>query len=339
MSEMSKARLYDSPHVTREVLKLVIKGSNTQKKLAEGLGCAERTVYNKVHDPKVLGFLEREDGRYVITDKQDLMKLFQLDDRAVLKKRFKQMPGVDEINDELVGGSLSFTRVGRIVSYYTGSEAIDEDAFNTYGRIYSQWFDYLGMGYASNQKLSRDKPPNYSKPKASQRNQSGVSYPKVSPNKVFEALHAINEGVSTKSELADRFDVADRQAGKILRSCYLLGLAADKDRVQLTDLGREVLDASENDRKDLIRGELLELEIVKSYIEIAPEEPFKNKDIVRNIGKELGKNWSEGTIETKAKRLYSWLVFSDLFKEIKNGTLVPKPTPNSNGLRSIEDYA
>lgn len=336
---MSKARLYDTPHVTREVLRLVIKGSNTQEKLAEGLGCAERTVYNKVHDPKVLGFLEREDGRYVITDKQELMKLFQLDDRAILKKRFKQMPGVEEINDELVGGSLSFNRVGRIISYYTDSEAIDEDAFNTYGRIYSQWFDYLGMGYASNQRLSQDKPADYDETKTSRRDSSGVSYPKVSPNKVFETLDVVNEGVSRSSELAERFDVSDRQVGKMLRSCYLLGLAVDNDGVQLTDSGREILAAPESERKVLIRDKLLELEIVKSYCEIAPEEPFKNKDIVRKIGEELNKGWSEGTVETKAKRLYSWLIFSDLFKEVKRGTLVPTATANRSGLSSIEDYA
>lgn len=336
---MPKARLYDAPQVTREVLRLVIKGSNTREGLSKGLGCAKKTVYNKVHDPKELGFLEREDGRYVITDKQELMKLFQLDDRAVLKKRFKQMPGVEEINDELVAGSLTFTRVGRIVSYYTDSEAIDEDAFTTYGRIYSQWFDHLGMGYASNQKLSRDKPADYDKNKTSRRGASGGSYPTVRPDKVLKTLRAIDSGINNYSDLAEQFEVAERHAKKILKSCSILDLAIDNGEIRLTELGQTVLTAPEDERKNIIRDVLLELELVKTYCQVAPDKPFQNKNVMRKVSEELDKEWSDGTIETKAKRIYQWLIYSNLFKEVKRGTLVPVATNNRGGLSSIEDYA
>lgn len=336
---MSEARLFDAPHVTREVLRLVIKGSNTQEELAEELGCAERTVYNKVHDPKVLGFLERKDGKYVITDKEELMKLFQLDDRAILKKRFENLPGVEEINDELVGGSLSFTRVGRIVSYYTNSEAIDEDAFNTYGRIYAQWFDYLGMGYASNQQLSQEKPMDYNKNKTTRKDASGGTYPLVRPDKVFQALRAVEEGITSTSELSDQFESSEREVSKILRSCYLLNLAAKNNEVQLTEIGKKAINSSEAERSELIRDELLELNLIKTYCKLAPDEPFKNRELMQKVGEELDKNWSENTVDTKAKRLYQWLIYSDLFKEVKRGTLVPTATASQSGLSSIEDYA
>lgn len=336
---MAKARLYDVPQVTREVLKLVIKGSNTREELSERLECTEQTVYNKVHDPKQLGFLEREDNKYVITDKQELMKLFQLDDRAVLKARFKQMPGVQEINDELVGGSLSFTRVGRIVSYYTDSEAIDEDAFNTYGRIYSQWFDYLGMGYASNQKLSRDKPADYEKNKTARRDTTGGSHPKVSPKKVFQALRFLESEPSQTQKLAEQFDVSERQANKIVRTCGLLGLVVDDGEVKLTERGEHALSSSEKERQSLIRDVLLDLPLVKSYCNLAPDEPFKNKDLMHQVADDLNMNWSEVTIETKSKRLYRWLIYSKLFKEVKRGTLVPTATVTRSNMSTIEDYA
>lgn len=334
---MSKNRLYDIPEVTREVLRLVIKGSDTREELAEELDCSPRTVYNKVHDPKILGFLDREGGKYVISDKQELMKLFQLDDRSVLKKRFEKMPGVEEINDELVGGSLSFVRVGRIVSFYTDSEAIDEDAFKTYGRVYAKWFDYLGMGYEFNQKLSTEKPTNYNK--KSSNNQSGDGFPTLRPDKVFKALRVINGGIQGTPELTSKFDFSENYSEKLLSTCYSLNLAERNDEVELTEFGKAVHEANDQERRKLIREALLNITVIKTYCELAPDEPFKNQELMRRVGKELNKDWTETTSQTKAKRIYQWLIYSNLFKEVKRGTLVTTANTSRKANTSIEDYA
>ena len=335
---MAKPRLYYGPEVTKTVLRHIIKGASTQKELAERLDCAEQTVYNKVHDPKHLGFLEKENGKYVISNKEELMKLFQLDRRETLKKRFEQMPGVGEVNDELIGGSLSFTRVGRLISYYTDSEAIDEDAFLTYGRVYANWFDYLGMGYATNRTLSRQKPPGYNKTTTSHRD-SGNSYPKVRPDKTLESLSIIEDGIDGKPELASHFGFSERQAGKLLGTCYSLNLAKRDGDVTLTDFGRRVKSATKEERKDLLREVLLEIELIETYYELAPDDPFQNQDLMRKVSEELGKDWSDTTVQTKAKRIYSWLVYTNLFKEVRQGILELSATAERGGLSSIDDYA
>lgn len=334
---MSDPRLYYDPEVTKNVLRHVFKGSTTNEDLAEKLGCAERTVYNKVHDPKVLGFLKKEDGEYVITDKEELMGLFQLDKRDALKKRFKDLPGVEEVNDKLNGGSLSFTEVGRLVAYYTDSEAIDEDAFQSYGRVYSNWFDYLGMGDAANKTLYRNKPPGIEKKSAS-RKKDGLSYPRVRPEKVFDALSLIQEGAGEKSDLASYFDFSERQAAKLLSTCYTLGLAERNHGVELTNLGNRVEDAPEPEQKRLIRNALLDLKMIKLYCELSPNKPFKNKDVMRRVGEELGRDWSDSTVQTKSKRIYRWLVYSELFKEVKRGTLVPSTEVDDDEVGRLNDY-
>lgn len=321
---MGNPRLYAGPEDTKAVLRHVIKGAKTQEELAKRLGCADRTVYNKIHDPKILGFLKSEDGEYVITDKEELMGLFQLDKREVLKKRFKQLPGVEEVNDKLNGGSMSFVEVGRLIAYYTDSEAIDEDAFVTYGRVYSNWFDYLGMGDAANQTLYRNKPPGVTKTKTKpKRGGSGSSYPRVRPEVIFNALPKIEGGVSGRSELAAIHNVTEHRASKILSTCYDLNLAEKTDQVNLTPRGEKVLDAEEKDRRELIRSALLELEIIQTYCDLAPSTRFKNQELMFDVADELGRDWTDNTIETKSKRCYQWLIYSGLFREVKRGTLVP----------------
>lgn len=333
---MPSPRLYDAPEVTRKVLRLVIKGSDDREKLAEELGCSPRTVYNKVHDPKALGFLEREDGKYVISDKKELMKLFQLDQRDVLKRRFKSMPGVEEINDELIGGSLTFVRVGRIVAYYTDSEAIDESAFRTYGRIYSRWFDYLGMGYASNQKLTRDKPPDYNVKQS--RRKDGDGRPSVRPEAFFEAMAEIHSGADDKDELKTRCNYSDSKLGKVLATCSVLGAITRSDGIELTDFGEKIINADENKQRKYVRDALLELDLIETYCDIAPNKPFKNQEVMRKVGEKLNKGWSKTTSKTNAKRLYQWFIYSELFVEVKRGFLAPASYSDDSNLSSIEDY-
>lgn len=317
---MAKPRLYDGPTVTEEVLRLVIKGTDTQQSLAEELGCAEQTVYNKIHDAKSLGFLIRDNGHYIITDEKDLLGFFQLGNKGILKERFEKLPGVEEVNDKLVGGCLSLRDVGGIISYYTDSRAITDDTFVTYGRVYAKWFEYLGMGYQMNGSLYREKPEEYKKKSGISR--TYVGFPKVRPNRVLEALPILESTRDPCKRLASHFEISERESRKILSTCYFLGLAKRNKGVILTDFGERVLNASTQQRKDLLRNALLESDIVDTYYNLAPDRPFNNQDLMELVNERLNMNWSPTTRQTKAKRLYQWLLYTELFDEVKNGTLI-----------------
>lgn len=320
---MQKPRLYNGPPITESVLRSVVKGATTQNELAEELGCAKQTVFNQIHDPIHLGLLESDNGEYSITDEDDVMRLLQLEDRSVLKQRFLDMPGVEEVREELNGGQLSFKRIGQLISYHTDSKAIEKETFKLYGRIYAHWFDYLSMGHAGRDKLYSEKPKDYQPIEIRGPKGAGSGYPKVRPEKVFEALEVMRGGVTGAEELAGYFDFSERWAGKLLSTCYALGFAErDNGSVVLTDYGRKVLNSSEEKRRELVRRALLEIELVEVYCDLAPDQSFQNKEVMKEVGKKLGKDWSDSTVQTKAKRLYRWLTYSDLFKEEKRGWLV-----------------
>jgi hypothetical protein len=42
---------------------------------------------------------------------------------------------------------------------------------------------------------------------------------------------------------------------------------------------------------------------------------------MKQVSEEYGLGWSEGTIRTRAKRLYQWLIFTNLVEEKKQGIL------------------
>lgn len=319
---MQKPRLYNGPSNTESVLRSVVKGATTQEELADELGCAKQTVFNQIHDPVHLGLLESNNGKYSITDEDDVMRLLQLEDKSVLKQRFLDMPGVEEVREELNGGQLSFKRIGQLISYHTDSKAIEQETFKLYGRIYAQWFQYLFMGYAGQDTLYSEKPTDF-QPIGSGPKNAGSGYPKVRPKKVFEALEVLRGGVDGPEELAKHFDFSKRWAAKLLSTCYALGFAErDQGRVVLTEYGRKVLNSGEEKRRELVRRALLEIELVEVYCEVAPDQSFQNKEVMKEVGRELDKDWSDSTVQTKAKRLYSWLIYSDLFKEEKRGWLV-----------------
>lgn len=340
---MVKPRLYNSPPVTESVLRCIVGDATTQEELAEELNCTEKTVFNQVHDPVHLGLLESDNGEYRITDEDDVLRLLQLEDRSVLEPRFVSMPGVEEVQEELNGGRLSFKRIGQLVSYHTDSKALADETLRHYGRTYAKWFQYLSMGYAGNDMLYSEKPADFEQLAQYRPKAAGSGYPKVRPEKVFAALKLVNDGgVSGGGELADYFDFSGRFGGKVLSTCYALGLAERQDgRVVITDYGRQILRSSGDERRELVRGALLEIELVKVYYDLAPDEAFSNRELMRSVGEELGRGWSKGTVETKAKRLYRWLVYSGLFKEVGQGRLVKSAAldgEGSGGQRSVDSF-
>ncbi|WP_135304518.1 AAA-associated domain-containing protein [Haloarcula amylovorans] len=138
--------------------------------------------------------------------------------------------------------------------------------------------------------------------------------------------------------IAEGYDFSENHVNKLLSTLYSLNLAYRNSTVKLTDLGERVKDAPEEERKKLIRDSLLDLTLVKKYCELAPEGPFKNQELMGQVGRSLDRDWSETTRSTNAKRIYQWLLYSELFREVKRGTLAPTATANRKGVASLEDY-
>lgn len=342
---MDSPRLYYGPKNTTRVLRQVIKGATTTEDLAEELNLSSRTIHNRVHDPAALGLIDRSQEEYKISNKKEVLKLFQLEDKTVLETRFLDLPGVEEVRDELNGGRITFERIGRLISFHTNSEAIEKETFVTYGRIYADWFEYLQLGYAYNGTLYSERPPEAElKEQAVSRGPgaTGSGYPKVRQEKVFKALPLFKEGISDKEEISESFEFSDRYAGKLISTCYSLGLTErKKGEIVLTNFGERVLEADEEGRKDLIKKALRDVDLVEQYIEIAPNQEFSNKEVMKEVSQELEKGWSDSTIQTKAKRLYSWLTYSGLFIERKRGWLIPNPAEQAKeierGQASLND--
>lgn len=342
---MDSPRLYYGPKNTTRVLRHVIKGATTTEGLAEEMDLSPRTIHNRVHDPAALGLIDRSQDEYQISHKEEVLKLFQLEDKTVLETRFLELPGVEEVRDELNGGRITFERIGRLISFHTNSEAIEKDTFVTYGRVYADWFEYLQLGYAYNGTLYSERPPEAElKEQTTSRGprSTGSGYPKVRQEKVFKALPLFKDGVSDKEEISESFDFSERYASKLISTCYSLGLTKrEGGTIELTDFGERVLKADEQERKDLIRKALLDVDLVEQYRELAPNREFSNKEVMKEVSEELGKGWSDSTIQTKAKRLYSWLTYSELFIERKRGWLIPNPSEQTNeiegGQASLND--
>lgn len=340
---MERPRLYYGPKNTIRVLRHVIKGAASNEELAEEMDLSERTIHNRVHDPAALGLIDRSQSEYKITNKQDVLKLFQLEDKTVLESRFLELPGVEEIRDELNGGRISFERIGRLISFHTNSEAIEKETFVTYGRVYADWFGYLQLGFAYNGTLYSERPPEAELEEPSRGPKTaGSGHPKVRPEKVFNALPLFKQGVSDKSDISEKFDFSERYAGKLISTCYSLGLIErEGGTIVLTNFGERVLKANDEKRRELIRKALLDVDLIEQYRQIAPNQEFQNKEVMKKVGDELGKGWSDGTVQTKAKRLYSWLTYSGLFIERKRGWLFPNPSVQTDrfegGQASLHD--
>lgn len=310
---MAKTRLYYAPSHTIETLKAIISGNDTREKLADELGVTTNTVKNKVHDPRHLRLIEGENGSYTATD--DARRLIQLEDEDVLESRFKELPGVEDVLEELEDGGITTEEVGRIISFETGSGASSAERFTEYGSVYARWIQYLDLGEVD------DSTPEKNHPLVNER---GANNPRVPPEKVIEALRYIDD-VENCEEMADRLDYSDRYTQKILTTAYALDLAR-KERgggFGITDSGRTVTTTSQGKQSEIIRDKLLEVPLVQAYCNRVPGGEFKNLEVMEQVSEEYSLGWSDGTIRTRAKRLYQWLLFTNLAEEKQQGILVP----------------
>ncbi|MFB6142260.1 MAG: hypothetical protein ABEJ30_02830 [Halorientalis sp.] len=313
MSAVSEIRLYFGPNHTLDALKAIISGNHTKEQIADELGVTERTATNKLHDPRHLDLIEKNDGRYEATE--EARRLIQLQEDSILEERFRRLPGVEEVLNRIENESTGPEEIGRVVSFKTGSGAADSERFTEYGHVYARWIEYLDIGEVDSTDRASRNPLN---------NDQGASSPKVPPQKVLDALRVMDEAGSV-DDLANRLDYSDRETQKILTTAYGLGVAEKKrgGGFETTQIGRTVTRASGGKQREFLREKLLEMPLVQAYCNYVPGEEFENQAVMSRVSEEYGLGWSKGTVRTRAKRLYSWLIFTDLAEEVKRGVLTP----------------
>lgn len=307
----AKPRLYYPPNHTLDTLKAIISGSKTREQIADDLGVSPNTAKNKIHDPLHLGLIEKNDHRYVATD--DARRLVQLQEEDILEERFLNLPGVNEVLDRLKNGGATAEEIGRIISFETGSGAADAKRFEEYGRVYTRWIHHLDLGEVEDTGQKSQHPL---------ENDRGANNPRVRPQKVIEALRVMDR-VESRTELADRLGYSERHTQKILTTAYALGVARfDRGTgFTTTETGNTVTTTSQGKQRELLRDKLLEIPLVQAYCNRVPDGEFKNKEVMERVSEEYSLGWSEGTIETRSKRLYQWLIFTGIAEEKARGIL------------------
>lgn len=312
-------RLYYPPDHTEEVLRKATSGASTIEGLADRLGYTPDTTSNKVHDPVVLDLIERDDNQLSVSE--EARRVVQLRDTSPLKEAFTELQGVQEVLDRIEDEPVEVEEIGRLISFKTGSNAAAESTFKNYGRVYGEWIDYLELGSYSNGVVADETIETTPEKTGPLENSRGANSPNVRPKKVFEILPLITRAES-REELQERAEYSDREISKILSTCYGLGISeSTRNGPQLTNRGKELQQASMGNRKRILQEALLEIPLVQAYCERAPEDEFKNQEVMKQVSEDHLKGWSEVTIQTRAKRLYSWLLFTELFEEQNRGYL------------------
>jgi len=307
-----KPRLYKPPSHTIETLRAIVSGSKTTAQIADELGVSENTAQNKIHDPLHLGLIEENDGKYEPT--KDAKRVVQLDDEDAMEEPFLELPGVQQVLEEVENGGATTEKVGRIISFKTDSGAAKESTFKNYGRVYADWIERLNLGEVEDNASESHHPL---------ETDSGANNPRVPPQKVIDALRVIDD-VDTCEELADQLGYSERHTQKILSTAYALGVA-ERERgggFSTTETGRTVTTTSEGKQREVLRNNLLEIPLVQAYCNRVPSGEFKNKAVMQQVSEDYSLGWSEGTVRTRAKRLYRWLLFTRLAEEESQGVLV-----------------
>jgi hypothetical protein len=314
-------RLYYPPDHTQEVLREATSGASTVEDLADSLGYATRTVSNKVHDPVVLGLLGRDENELTVSE--DARRVVQLEDTSPMEETFRELPGVSKILERIEDEQVDVEEIGRLMSFETSSNAAAESTFRNYGRVYAEWIDYLDLGNYSNGVVATGEIDKVSETTEPLENPRGPNNPRVPPEKVFEILPLISR-FNSREELQEHSDYSDRYTSKILTTCYGLGIAEPtRNGPELTERGKELQQASVGQRRRILQEALLEIPLVQAYCERMPEGKFRNQDVMRQVSEDHLKGWSDSTIKTRAKRLYQWLLFTELAEEKDTGYLQP----------------
>lgn len=318
---MTTERLYNRPPQTLNTLENLLAGATTVDELSDEMGYSENAIYNRLHDPRILGIIEKADGEY--KTKEEARRIIQLKDKDPLKDPFLELPGVERVQDRLMNNSeVSFEQIGRDIAFETGSNATDEESFLNYGRVYANWFDYLELGYYGNGTLYADEANVESGNEDPLQPEKGANSPACRPKKIFEMLDIVG-GISSLEELFEEMDYERSTVENLISTSYALDLVEKTPTSELiiTDTGKELRTSSQGNREKILRDQLLSLPFVKAFCNRIPEGEFSVHDVIHQISEDYNKGWSENTIHTKGKRIYRWLIYTDLAQEVKKGTL------------------
>lgn len=318
---MTTERLYNRPAQTLNTLEAILTGITTVGDLSEEMGCGENAIYNRLHDPRILVIIEKEEDEYQPTE--EARRIIQLKDREPLKDAFLNLPGVDEIQNRLTSDSkVSVEQIGRVIAFETGSNATNQDSFLSYGRVYASWFDYLRLGHYGENILYADEADIESTGENPLQAKKGVNSPACRPKKVFEILDLV-EGTPSSKELAEKTGYEEGTISNIISTCYALGLVEKTPTrgLEITDTGKELITSSQDNREKILRDQLLILPLVRAFCNRVPEGEFSVHDIIREISEDYHREWNDTTVQSKGKRIYSWLIYTGLVEEITQGTL------------------
>jgi len=300
-----------------------LAGATTVDELSEEMGYGQNAIYNRLHDPRILGIIEKEEGEY--KPKEEARRIIQLKDRSPLKDPFLELPGVKKVKDRLTNNSeVSFEQIGRDIAFETGSNATDEDSFLTYGRVYANWFDYLELGYYGDGTLYANEADVESESEAPLQPEKGANSPACRPKKVFELLDLVEKNTSLQ-ELDEKMDYERSTLNNLISTCYALDLIekTPTSGISITDVGKELRSSSQGNRRKILRDQLLSLPFVRAFCNRIPEDEFSVHDVIQQVSDDYNRGWSDTTVQTKGKRIYRWLIYTELAEEIKNGTLRP----------------
>lgn len=311
---MAKTRLWNYPEETIEVLSAVLSGADDQNKIAEKIDCSRNTVRNKVHDPVHLGLINKNDSSYDADD--EARRIVQLNDYSLLEEKFLSLPGVGQIEDRLENkGEIHYEEIGRIISFETESGAAKEETFLHYGRIYANWFEFLGRENTQKQIL-------YSPGETPEEgdNEPTSSQLAADPQNVMKSLKIIGTH-EDREAISGKLDVSEKYVGHIFSTLYALGLAEPGrwDGHEITEKGREVSSASIGNKKQILGEILIELPITDAYFSAIESDPFDHPSTVKKVSENHFLGWSDSTLEIVSKRTHEWLTFTELIEQGEEG--------------------
>lgn len=316
---MTGLRLYRGPGTAEKFLEAVFDGAATITDLEDRFSTSRSAVFNGLHDLRCLNLVIVEDDGVVPTTAAG--RFYRLSDLEPVREAFIDLPGVRRLLEQIEDEEITYTAVGRLIGFATGSNTTKESTFESYGRTYANWIEFLDLGYRGGKRVSA-KP--IARPKSVHSNlarrTNGPSYPKVWPNQVFTHLHSI-EDASSYERLASQHDFSERTAKKIVGTAVgvdLVGQGTGKSWYVLTDAGDDFLagDKESDKRREIVRDGILKMAIPRAYCVRIPNEQFHKRQPMEELNDDFDLNLSESTIKSRTKRLVPWLSYAALVEKV-----------------------
>jgi len=147
---MQSENLYSFPEPCLEILNILFSlGKASTNTLILKSGKSKGSILNIIHDLKLLGFIRKEEGKYIINmeREQEIRDIiFDRNKLEILKKNFFALPGVKESIEEVKRkGKVDLLDLGKTFSYHSGTKASKESSWTQIGRVYLGWLRYLKM--------------------------------------------------------------------------------------------------------------------------------------------------------------------------------------------------